>query len=397
MIGNGWISGVDQYPTTLQFAYDHGVVERGSESAKAAEKQHMDCMQDLSDRGEDVVETHKCEAILLRILTASTHAPNNKGKCVNMYDLRLTDQYPSCGMTWPPDLKQMTPYLRQTKVLEALNINKDKKTGWVECAGSVSAAFRDTKSKPAKRFLPDLLAELPILLFSGDKDIICNHVGTEELINSLTFNGGKGLEVEPGVWAPRLEWTFENEPAGYYQTARNLTYLLFYNSSHMVPFDYPRRTRDMADRFMGVDIASIGGKPADSRIDGLQGVQTSVGGHTNSTAAVEAEKTRLKAATHHAYYKSGQVVLIVVLIAAGVWAWIVWRGRVARRGRGGVAYSGLPGRGDKGDVEAVDFDEAELDDLAGRESRDEFHVGDDSDEESDRDHDHDRRGKGKAT
>jgi hypothetical protein len=29
-----------------------------------------------------------------------------------MYDVRLRDSYPSCGMSWPPDLTDVTPYLR---------------------------------------------------------------------------------------------------------------------------------------------------------------------------------------------------------------------------------------------------------------------------------------------
>jgi len=29
-----------------------------------------------------------------------------------MYDVRLRDSWPSCGMNWPPDLADVTPYLR---------------------------------------------------------------------------------------------------------------------------------------------------------------------------------------------------------------------------------------------------------------------------------------------
>jgi hypothetical protein len=73
----------------------------------------------------------------------------------------------------------------------------------------------------------------------------------------MEWNGGKGFELSPGNWAPREEWVFQGESAGMYQTARNLTYVLFYNSSHMVPFDVPLRSRDMLERFIGVNIDSI--------------------------------------------------------------------------------------------------------------------------------------------
>lgn len=364
-----------------------GMLTAGSPEVKSIERQESRCVKDLSGPGLDRIDLQQCEAILTEILRTSQRNPRYKGECVNMYDIRKHDSYPSCGMNWPSDLDFVKPYLRRKDVTEALHINDDKKSGWTECSGSVSSHMHNQKSKPSKTLLPGLLAEMRIILYSGDQDLICNHLGTEELINNLEFNDGKGMEVSPGFSAPRLEWTFENEAAGVYQTARNLTYILFYNSSHMVPVDYPRRTRDMLDRFMGVDIASIGGTPADSRIDGLKGIETSVGGHTNSTAAVEAEKSRVKLATKHAYYKSGQVALMVVLIAAGVWGWVVWRGRRTRRARaqgsdGAGAYFGLGGARKRGvnDVEERDFDEAELDDLARGNDGDGFDLGSDSDD-----------------
>lgn len=352
------------------------------------------------------MDTGACEQIMQEILRNT----QNKEGCVNMYDVRKRDTYPSCGMNWPPDLEYVTPYLRRDDVIQALHINSDKKTGWVECNNQVSSAFSARNSKPSKVLLPGLLEKVPIVLFSGDKDLICNHIGTENLINNMEWNGAKGMELSAGMTAPRRDWTFEGEAAGQYQTARNLTYLRFYNSSHMVPFDYPRRTRDMLDRFMGVDIASIGGSPADSRIDGEKGVETSVGGHPNSTAAEESEKEHLQAAAWAAYRRSGEVALVVVLIAAGAWGFFIIRDRRRRRGYSGILgndpYNGNGGAGrymsgeglgldersrkERRDVEAArDFDEAELDDLSGMPlngkgsemERDRFGLADDDDDD----------------
>ena len=191
--------------------------------------------------------------------------------CYNMYDVRLRDKHPSCGMAWPPDLEFVTPYLRQADVIQALHVNPEKTYGMDRVQWSRRCAFRAAASRPSYDLLPDLLKEMPIVLFSGDQDLICNHLGTEELINHLEFNGGKGMEISPECGRPAALGHSRENPAGFYQEARNLTYILFYNSSHMVPFDYPRRTRDMVDRFMGVDIGSIGGKPTQSLIDGEKG------------------------------------------------------------------------------------------------------------------------------
>jgi len=388
LIGNGWIAPEEQYKAYLTYAYDKGLVERGSEIAGRLESQQAICLKSISElRGKLKVDIQQCEQILQNILKETTkHLPGGKTECINMYDVRLTDTYPSCGMNWPSDLKEVTPYLRRTDVVQALHIKPEKKTGWSECNGGVGAAFRARNSEPSYQILPALLAEVPTVLFSGAEDLICNHIGTEELISNMQWNGGKGFEISPGTWAPRHTWEFEGENAGFYQEARNLTYILFSNSSHMVPFDYSRRTRDMLDRFMNVDIASIGGVPTDSRIDGEKGLETSVGGHPNSTVAELAEKEKLDAAKWSAYYKSGEIVLVIVAIAAAVWGYYVWRERRqrsgyrgifggetpmslggARRGfgQGGMGLENLRGgrKGRDGDIEAGDFDESELDEL----------------------------------
>lgn len=382
LIGNGWISPKEQYEAYLQFAYAKGLVEKGSDIANKLEVQHRICQKELAI---NEVDRSSCEAVLQDMLQL-TAKPGKNGQleCYNMYDVRLKDSYPSCGMNWPPDLTSVTPYLRRKDVVEALHVNPAKNTGWHECDGNVGTHFRASKSRPSVEFLPELLTEVPIVLFSGAEDLICNYLGTEALISNMAWNGGRGFEVSPGNWAPRRDWTFEGEPAGFWQEARNLTYVLFYNSSHMVPFDYARRTRDMLDRFMGVDISSIGGQPTDSRLDGEKGPETTVGGAAgNGTAEQNAEKAKLDAAKWEAYRKSGEIVLVIVAVAAAAWGYYVWRDRRKRRdyqalagadtsrsrrhdtterGRAGGMENFRNQRGNR-DLEAGDFDESELDDL----------------------------------
>ncbi|KIX08421.1 uncharacterized protein Z518_03077 [Rhinocladiella mackenziei CBS 650.93] len=369
LIGNGWIAPSEQYQSYLPFAYQENLIQGGTPEAQKVEAAHSSCIAALGrPGGDEKVDVSACETVLSTVLMVS----KQNGKCYNMYDIRLQDNWPSCGMAWPPDLKTVTPYLRRQDVITALHINPDKRTGWTECSGAVSSAFRASHSKPGVQFLPGILeAGVPVVLFSGAKDMICNHLGTEDMIGNMKWLGGTGFEISPGVWAPKREWTFEDEPAGIYQEARNLTYVLFYNASHMVPFDWPRRSRDMLDRFMGVDIASIGGKPTDSRIDGEKaGSETSVGGHPNSTIAIEDEKQKVKDAELRAYYRSGEAALVFVLIAAGLFGWWVWRGRRRARGQG---YMSVPlangSMGKARDVEAGDFDENELDNLSSSRGR----------------------------
>ena len=300
-------------------------------------------------------------------------------------------------MNWPPDLEYVTPYLRRTSVTGALNIDSHRTTGWSECSGAVSAAFRTKKSKPSIKLLPDILAEIPVLLFSGAEDLICNHIGTEDLISNMEWNSGKGFETSVGNWAPRRDWTFEGDAAGFWQEARNLTYVQFYDASHMVPFDYPRRTRDMLDRFMNVNIGSIGGYPTDSRIDGDKMPETTVGGASNNTQANQDEADRkLQEAKWEAYRKSGEVVLVILIIVVTVWGYFIWRERRKRATYRAVSgqepagsrsdLAGFRRKQGNGDLEASAFDEAELDDLhvsSPGAGGGKYAIGDDSDDETD--------------
>ena len=389
LIGNGWISPPEQYLSYLQYAYKENLLKPGTPEADTVEKQLAICTKDMTTN-KDKVGISSCERILNEILRVTHEMPDLGEKCYNMYDIRKTDTYSSCGMNWPEDLTLVTPYFARKEVIQALHINPDKQTAWRECNNQVSAAFRASNSVPSVKLLPDLLAELPILLFSGDRDLICNHLGTESLINKLTWNGGTGMETSPGVTAPKLDWTLEDDKAGIYQFARNLTYVLFYNSSHMVPYDYPERTRDMLDRFMGVDYTNVAGAvPKDSAIAGLPKAQ-------NTTLI---DEQRLEQERWDAYYRSGEVALVVVLAIVSLWGWFMLRSRRRAGYRGlfgdednmGPSAGFLPPRHKPSrDVEAADFDEAELDDLTRPKTRyddggqDRFHIGDDDDDEDER-------------
>ncbi|KAI0473131.1 Alpha/Beta hydrolase protein [Xylariaceae sp. FL0804] len=410
LIGNGWIAPKEQYEAYLSYSYDKGLIKKGSDDAASLETLLRSCQKELAASSSNQVSNSVCEQVLMEMLRMTQKkVSKTESTCVNMYDVRLTDTFPSCGMNWPPDLKYVTPYLRKVEVTNALHINTNKNTGWTECNGAVGQAFSGRNSRPAIDYLPEILEEVNVLLFSGSEDLICNHLGTESFISNMEWNGGKGFETTPGNWAPRRDWTVEGEDAGFWQEARNLTYVLFYNSSHMVPFDYPRRTRDMLDRFMGVDISSIGGTPTDSELDGEKLPDTTVGGATNQTTGSQASKDKeVSDAKWAAYQKSGEVVLAVVAVAAAAWGFYVWRARRRTRGytglplvseRGGGRGVGLDGfrskgRSNGGDIEAGDFDESELDDLhvtsptdlegsgGGRGGGDgHYSVGDDSDDD----------------
>jgi carboxypeptidase C (cathepsin A) len=43
--------------------------------------------------------------------------------------------------------------------------------------------------------ISQVLERLPVLIFAGDQDLICNHIGLKNMIDVLFWSGQKGLGV----------------------------------------------------------------------------------------------------------------------------------------------------------------------------------------------------------
>ncbi|GAA5861536.1 hypothetical protein JCM1840_005403 [Sporobolomyces johnsonii] len=281
LIGNGWIDPWNQYPAYLDFALQAGVIKAGSDAEARVKKEVARCLENQEKFGKQNVKIHNgvCEGILGSITDSTVQAVNGQNMCVNNYDVRLTDTHPACGMNWPPDLADIHPYLSRDDVKSAFHATRH--TGpWVECNGQVGAQFYTPTSRPSVALLPELLEKLPILMFAGAEDLICNHVGIERMIENLEWNGATGFG---NVTAD--EWYVNGKNAGTWTTARNLTYVKILDASHMVPYDQPLAAHDMFLRFIGVSLLSAAGPAAQvpSRIGNEQ--EAVLGStHPNGTA-----------------------------------------------------------------------------------------------------------------
>ncbi|CAF4004761.1 unnamed protein product [Adineta steineri] len=258
LIGNGWIDPVSIYKSYLPFAVANNLVVENSDLYDIINIEVEQCEQALSK--QVYIFEEACDIIHDQIIENGAmnnhHKENQKGRCANMYDIRLDDTYPKCGENWPPELKYVTSYLRRQDVMSSININ-DKKVRWEECSDSVYNMFKACHSKPAVTLLPDLLQQIPIILYSGQYDLICNHRATEAMIDGMTWNNGTGFGFGNGTFSPKHPWIVDGESAGLIWNARNLTYILFYNASHMVPYDYPHRSRFMLHQFIQLDLISF--------------------------------------------------------------------------------------------------------------------------------------------
>ncbi|EGO27752.1 carboxypeptidase KEX1 [Serpula lacrymans var. lacrymans S7.9] len=312
-IGNGWIDARSQYPAYLDYAVKHGLVEDNSEQYRKGKQTTDECMAEFNSiTGPEPIHVGICEGLALSIPSNNQKIVDGKLTCTNVYDVRLQDTFPACGMNWPPELKNVTSYLARKDVINALHASA-KSTSWVECFGRVSQELRDQLSPSAITLLPNVLEKIPVLLFAGDQDFICNYMGIESMIKTMNWNGETGLGV-----VKTQSWSVEGSPAGTWVSSRNLTYVKIFNASHMAPYDVPNVAHDMILRFMGMNFSAI--------VDGSAHIPSTVGEDVkpvfNADLPVPTTPTgktpEQNQAMWEAYYNAGSIALIVVIIACAV-------------------------------------------------------------------------------
>ncbi|KAK7696265.1 hypothetical protein QCA50_000918 [Cerrena zonata] len=353
-IGNGWIDGRRQYPSFLDYAVKHGLVVENSDDWKRGKDITDRCMSDFEKQATEVepVHTDLCETVMQTVIEHHTKDVNGSRQCLNMYDVRLSDTYPACGMNWPPDLKHMYTYLQRQDVVRSFHA-QDASTAWQECRSGVHRAMSTKHSNSSIMVLPRVLEKVPVMLFAGDQDLICNYMGVESTIQAMNWNGATGLGT-----VQTQSWSVNNTAAGTWVTSRNLTYVKIFNASHMAGFDVPHISHDMILRFMGVNFSAI--------TEGSARIHSSLGDEAKPVPILEAEKKPSNVpvpvgktpeqdkAMWEAYYNAGSAALVLVLIALLIGGFLYWRSR-----KGGLRGLPLSSHGNLRNEESIPLREAE--------------------------------------
>jgi len=106
--------------------------------------------------------------------------------------------------------------------------------------------FNGDWAKPFHRLVPDLLKQIPILVYAGDADYICNWLGNQEWMEALEWHGKKdynGVELE--------DLTLDKDAYGQVKSSGNFTFMRIYQAGHMVPYNQPEASLDFFNRWIG--------------------------------------------------------------------------------------------------------------------------------------------------
>ena len=233
IMGNPWIDPINQYDVS-DFTHGMGII---SATQKYKLKQlNKSCVEKLK-KGQ--YNTKICFDLMDDIIASSGTPASSK---VNMYDSR---QYLQNSRSFPPGHEAVEAYMNRKDVRVAIHAS-DSPQIFVECA---DPPYNSLSHQDGKGVTAELAAILDlgirVLIYSGQYDIICNHLGIEKSINLLFWSGRKGwLDTVPAVWMS------SNIPAGYVKGYKNLKYVLVLHAGHMVPMDKPKVSMEMFSLFL---------------------------------------------------------------------------------------------------------------------------------------------------
>lgn len=167
----------------------------------------------------------------------------------NVYDIRgkCEDSNNLCysALGW------ISEYLNQQSVLDALGAEV---SSYDSCNFDINRnfLFQGDWMQPFHRLVPKILEEIPVLIYAGDADFICNWLGNQAWTEALEWPGQKDFN-RADVEDLKLASADSVKAKGYgkVKASGNFTFMQIYGAGHMVPMDQPENSLDFFNRWLG--------------------------------------------------------------------------------------------------------------------------------------------------
>ena len=229
-IGNGWVDPRTQYPEYNNFGLENGLISEFTHTILGYA--YKGC-QLLIDTKLWFLALEACQLMEMPILGFPL-TPR-----FNVYDIRIPCEHPPLCY----DFDNLDKLIDLPEVREALNVDQ---RSWEQCNQVVHTfMLGDWISDLSPQVDYALSNGVGILVYSGDKDFICNWRGGEAWSNNIEWSGQQ-LFQDAGY----QNWTVDGEPAGEFKQHDQFTFLRVYDAGHMVPMDQPKNALEMLRKFI---------------------------------------------------------------------------------------------------------------------------------------------------
>lgn len=163
----------------------------------------------------------------------------------NVYDVRekCEDEENLCY----PIQGWIEKYLNKKDVMDAIGAEVLNFQG---CSDQVNSDFTNAGdwSLPIMRKVPEILAKIPVLIYAGDADYICNWLGNHAWSDALEWPGKDKFKAAP---MNNVSLSDGGKAYGQIKNSGGFAFLRVYEAGHMVPYNQPEPCLNFVNRWLG--------------------------------------------------------------------------------------------------------------------------------------------------
>ncbi|KAJ9650863.1 hypothetical protein H2198_009833 [Neophaeococcomyces mojaviensis] len=245
LIGNGLTDGLTQYEYYRPMACGDGgwpaVLDK--QSCQSMDNALPRC-QSLIQNCYDSESVWSCVPAAIYCNNALLAPYQRTGQ--NVYDVRgkCKDSSNLCY----PELGWISKWLNEKSVMKALGVEVD---GYDSCNFDINRnfLFQGDWMKPFHRLVPGILEKIPVLIYAGDADFICNWLGNKAWSEALEWPGHKDF-ANAEMEDLRIDGEKTGRKIGEVKTHGNFTFMKIHAGGHMVPLDQPEASLEFFNRWI---------------------------------------------------------------------------------------------------------------------------------------------------
>jgi len=225
-IGDGWVDPYIQTGSFAEFLYANDLI---NELEVGAAEAVYDVYKGLIDGGfydaADVVGNGLLQTVV-------TEAGG-----VDVYDIRYFNGDPT-----DPLQDALSDYLNLPTTRSKMNATQ---SAWQACASAPYSGLMGDIERATIGLFPNLISKYNVMNYNGNKDLICNVMGTQEWTSAINWPGQAAYTN-----AQYQKWTVGGKTAGQWKQGGGLVHLVVNDAGHMSPFNQPQNTQAMLYSFI---------------------------------------------------------------------------------------------------------------------------------------------------
>jgi cathepsin A (carboxypeptidase C) len=259
LIGNGLTDGYTQYE------YYKPMACGGGRWPAVLDESECQAMDNALPRCQQLIQSCYDSESVWSCVPASIYCNNAmigpyQKTGLNVYDIR--NKCEDANNLCYPALGWISEYLNQKSVMSELGVEVST---YDSCNFDINRnfLFAGDWMQPFHRLVPDIIAQLPVLIYAGNADFICNSRDYTSFPSCCSITNN--FIVGNRAWTEALEWPGQkafnkaelkdlmlgDKKTGKVKSSGNFTFMEIFDAGHMVPMDQPEASLNFYNRWLG--------------------------------------------------------------------------------------------------------------------------------------------------